>query len=328
MAMMRAIRVQKFGPPDVLKVEEVPVPKYGNKDVLVRVFAAGVNPVEAYIRSGVYPRLPQLPFTPGCDAAGIIEAVGSDVKKFQVGQRVFCTKLNHGSYAEYCAYPEDSCWILPQRITYTHGAAIGTPYFTAYHALFQKAKPRPADSILIHGASGAVGLAAVQLAKAFGMTIYGTAGTDVGLKLVKENGAHTVFNHRHADYTKEIMTATNGQGVDVILEMLSNVNLDKDFELVKKFGTIVVVGSRGKVEINPRSLMDKDATIVGLSMVNSTAREWADIGAALTSGFENGTLTPVVDKVYPLEKAADAHKDVIENSGAKGNLILNIEQRL
>jgi len=326
--MMRAVKVDKFGPPDVLKVEEVPVPKYGNKEMLVRIFAAGVNPVDTYIRSGAYGRLPQLPYTPGSDASGIIEAVGSDVKKFQVGQRVFCTRINQGSYAEFNVYPENACWILPQRLTYTHGAAIGTPYFTAYRAIFQKAKPKPADSILIHGASGAVGLAAVQLAKSYGMIVYGTAGTDTGLKLVKENGAHKVFNHKDADYMQAIMTATNGQGVDVILEMLANVNLGKDLELLKAGGTVVVIGSRGTVEINPRLLMGKESSIVGMALMTGSERDWEEMGAALSAGFENGTLTPVIDKVYPLDKAADAHKDIIESSGAKGNLILNTEQHL
>jgi NADPH2:quinone reductase len=326
---MRAVKVQKFGPPDVLKVEEVPVPKEGQKEVLVRIYAAGVNPVETYIRSGTYPKLPQLPYTPGADAAGVIEAVGAGVTKFKVGDRVFCTRKVQGSYAEYCVCADDSCWILPQRLTYAQGAGIGIPYFTAYRALFQRAKARPSDTILVHGASGAVGLAAVQLAKARGLTVYGTAGTEVGLKLVKENGARQVFNHKDKDYTNELMKATGGQGFDVILEMLANINLGKDCEMVKMNGTIVVIGSRGNVEISPRLLMGKDAAIMGMNLsIVSDPRDWEDMGAELTAGFENGTLTPIVDKQYPLEKAADAHRDIIESAGAKGNLILNTEQHL
>jgi len=324
-AIMRAVRVHKFGGPEVLKVEQVPVPKHGDKQVLIRIHAAGVNPVETYIRSGTYPVLPQLPYTPGNDAAGVIEAVGAEVTKFKIGDRVFTTRKVQGSYAEYCVCPEDACWILPHRLSFAQGAGIGVPYFTAYRALFQRAHVRPSQSLLVHGASGAVGLAAVQLAKAHGMTIYGTAGTEAGLKLVKENGAHFVYNHKNAGYTDEMMKATGGQGFDVILEMLANVNLGKDCELLKTYGTIVVIGSRGNVEISPRALMGKDAQILAMSLKLAADHDWDDMGAALTAGFENGTLIPVVDKEYPLEKAPDAHKDIIEGAGAKGNLVITMK---
>jgi len=321
--------VRQFGAPDVLKVEEVPVPKQGENEVLIRVFAAGVNPVETYIRSGTYPILPPLPYTPGVDAAGVVEAVGAKVTKFKVGDRVFCTRKSLGAYAEYCVSPEDFCWTLPQRLTFVQGAGIGIPYFTAYRALFQRAHARPNDTILVHGASGAVGLAAVQLAKSHGITVFGTAGTETGLKLVKANGAQQVFNHRDPEYMKELVKATGGQGFDIILEMLANTNLGKDVELLKTNGTVVVIGSRGPAEINPRFLMMKDGAILGMSLICVTdPRDWADMGAEMTAGFENGTLTPVVDKEYPLEKAADAHKDIIESAGAKGNLILNTELHL
>jgi len=309
-------------------VEQVPVPKPGPEEVLVKVHAAGVNPVETYVRSGVYPKLPQLPYTPGGDGAGVIEAVGAGVTKFKAGDRVFSARLQ-GSYAEYSIAAQDYCWLLPERLTFAQGAGAGVPYFTAHRALFQRANPRPSQSVLVHGASGAVGLAAVQLARAYGMTVYGTAGTDAGLKLVQSNGAHHTFNHRNAEYTKELLRATDGQGFDVILEMLSNVNLGKDLELlIKHNAVVVIIGSRGPVEINPRFLMMKDASVVGMGLLNANEKDWEDMGAALTAGFQNGTLTPIVDKEYPLEKVADVHKDIIESSGAKGNLILSIGSRL
>jgi len=327
---MRAIRVHKFGGPEVLQVEEVPVPKHGEQEVLIHVLATGVNPFETYIRSGNYPARTKLPYTPGIDAAGVIEAVGAKVTKFKVGDRVFTTHKVVGTYAEYCVCPDDSCWSLPQRITYTQGAGIGVPYFTAYRSLFQLAHARPSQSILVHGASGAVGLATVQLAKAFGMTVFGTAGTEDGLKLVKQSGAHYVFNHRNPDYVNELMKASGSQGFDLILEMLGNVNLGTDCEVVKPHGTIIVIGARGTAQIDPRLLMGKDASIIGMHLGFGTTdpRDWDDMGAALSAGFENGTLTPVVDKVYPLEKASDAHRDIMESSGAKGNLVLSTEQHL
>jgi NADPH2:quinone reductase len=322
---MKAVRVHKFGGPEVLQVEEVPVPKPGDKDVLIKVHAVGVNPVETYMRAGLYPVKPQLPYTPGKDAAGVVAAVGASVKKFKVGDRVFCTRESSGTYAEYCVNPEKGCWILPDRLSFEQGAGIGVPFFTAYRSLFQRAHAKPAGSLLVHGASGAVGLASVQLARAYGMKVYGTAGTEEGMKLVKSCGAHHVFNHRNPEYTKELVAATNGQGFDVIMEMLANINLSKDTELLKMGGTVVVIGSRGKVEIDPRFLMGKDAGIIGMNLgIVSCDRDWEDMGAGLTAGFENGTLTPIVDKEYPLSKAGDAHRDIIESSGAKGNLILKI----
>jgi len=326
------VLVRKFGPPEVLKVEEVPIPKPGSHEVLVRVHAAGVNPVETYIRLGAYSKAPELPYTPGTDSAGVIEAIGPDVTKFKVGDRVFTTARNvkSGTYAEYCISGDNSCWILPDRLTFAQGAAIGIPYFTAYRSLFQKIHPRPSDSLLVHGASGAVGLAAVQLGRAFGMTVYGTAGTDAGLKLVKDSGAHHVFNHRNPEYTNELLRITGGQGVDVIMEMLANVNLNKDLELLNQFGTVVIIGARGNAEISPRLMMGKDTTVVGMHLGFGTKdqRDWDDMATALRAGFENGTLNPIIDREYPLEKAPDAHRDIMESSGAKGNLVLTTSQHL
>jgi NADPH2:quinone reductase len=308
-------------------VEKIPVPKHGENEVLIKVYAAGVNPFETYIRQGLYSVSPKLPYTPGCDCAGVVQAVGSKVTKHKVGDRVFTTAKVNGSYAEYAVCPENSCWRLAERLSFAQGAGIGVPYFTAYRCLHQLAHARPSQSILIHGASGAVGLASVQLARALGMTVFGTAGTDDGLQLVKRSGANHVFNHRKAGYAEEMMKITHGKGFDLIFEMLANVNLDKDCEMIGHKGTIVVIGSRGKVEINPVHLMVKDAKIMGMHLGHGTTdqRDWDDMGAALVAGFENGTLTPVVDREYKLEKACDAHRDIIESSGAKGNLILNME---
>jgi len=313
-----------------MKVEQIPVPKPGPNEVLVKVHAAGVNPVDAIVRMGVFMVRPQTPYTCGSDGAGVVQAVGAGVTKVKPGDRVFFTKKSmEGGYAEYNIVPDFSCWLLPQRLTFAQGAGIPIPYFTAYRCIFHLAHAKANQSILIHGASGAVGLAAVQLARAYGMTVYGTAGTDIGLKLVKENGAHHVFNHRTPEYANELVKATNGQGVDLILEMVASANLGKDLELLKRKGKIIVIGTKGpSVEINPGLLMGKDATIHGmiLTAVNDVA-DWDDIAAALTAGFTNGTLTPIVDKEYPLEKATDAQRDIAQSSGAKGNLILNPELR-
>lgn len=302
----------------------VPIPKIGENQVLIRLFAAGVNPVDTYIRSGTYARKPNLPYIPGGDGAGIVESVGTKVKKFQKGQRVFTVFNDSGTYAEYSVCNEKEVFLLSPGLNFDQGAAIGVPYFTAYRAVVQKARARPSETILVHGASGAVGIAAIQMARAYGMVVLGTAGTKEGLDIVSKNGAHHVFNHKEAGYTNKIMEATEGQGVDVILEMLSNVNLGKDLNMLTQNGRITVIGCRGDVEINPRLMMQKESSITGVALATSTDSEWKEIGNAIQSGMELGWVRPVIDKVYQLEEAKQAHNDIINSVGARGKLILTI----
>src|SRR5271170_1671203 len=213
---MKAILVREFGDPEVLKLEEVPTPKPEAGQVLVKVHAAGVNPYDTYMRSGTYAIKPALPYTPGSDAAGVVEAVGSGVTTLKPGDRVYTAKTITGAYAEYTLTLEDQSQKLPTNITFDQGAAIWVPYGTAYHALKQEAKGRASETVLVHGASGGVGSAAVQIARAEGLTVFGTAGSDKGLDLIQREGAHQVFNHTKPGYTDEILKATAGRGVDIV----------------------------------------------------------------------------------------------------------------
>src|SRR5215470_19386284 len=258
---MKAIRVHKFGGPEVLQLDEMTDPKPGPGQVLVRVGAAGVNPVDTYIRSGAYALLPQLPYIPGGDGAGVIEAVGDGVRQYKRGDRVWA--LRSAGYTEIAVCDVSTVQPLAASLSFGQGAAVGVPYATAYRGLHHKAQARPGETVLVHGASGGVGIAAVQLAVAHGMTVIGTGGTERGRKLVAEHGAHHVLDHTAADYTKRLMDLTGNKGADVILEMLANVNLQKDIDLVARFGRIVVIGNRGTIEINPRGTMGKDASIHG-----------------------------------------------------------------
>ncbi|KAK1790725.1 hypothetical protein P4O66_014585 [Electrophorus voltai] len=323
--LMKAIRVSEFGAPSVLKLcLDIPVPTLGQKQVLIRVQACGVNPVETYIRSGSFARKPSLPYTPGSDVAGVVEAVGDGVRLLQAGDRVFTTATETGGYAEYTVASEDSVHRLPESLDYKQGAAIGIPYFTAYRALFHKAHAKAGETVLIHGASGGVGIAACQLARAFGLRVLGTAGTPEGMKLVLSNGAHVAFNHRENDYLDRIQAAMNGQGVNVIVEMLSNVNLGNDLKLLALGGRVTVVGCRGTVEINPRDTMLKESSIIGVAMFSASKEEMAESAAALFAGLEAGWLRPAVGPQYPLEKAAQAHEDIINNPGASGKMVLTM----
>jgi NADPH:quinone reductase len=317
---MKAIRVTEHGGPEVLKLEEVPKPTAGARQVLIQVKAIGVNPVDTYIRSGNYPGA-TLPYTPGRDCAGIVETVGEEVKEFKKGDRIYTSGTVTGAYAEFAVAEATTVHALPAKQSFAQGAALGIPYATAYRALFHKAQARAGEWLLVHGASGGVGTAAVQLARAAGLNVIGTTSTPEGEKLVRENGAHYVLNHSSPNYTEELMRLTADRGVDVILEMLANVNLGKDLTLLAKFGRVVVIGSRGKVEINPRETMGRDASIHGMMLFNAPDHDLKSIHAALYAGLENGTLNPVVGEEMPLKDAAKAHVAVLE-PGAYGKIIL------
>lgn len=318
---MKAIRVKEFGGPEVLQLEEVPTPKPGPGEVLVRIQATGVNPVETYIRAGKYARLPELPYTPGNDGAGVVEKVGADVSEFKAGDRVYTAGSISGTYAEFALCKKEQVHPLPANVSFAQGAAMGTPYATAYRGLFQRAVAQPGETVLVHGASGGVGTAAVQLARAAGLRVFGTAGSDEGLKLAREQGAHEVFDHRASDHFQQIINATGGHGVDVIVEMLANVNLGKDLPILAKGGRVVIIGSRGPTEINPRDTMQRDVDVRGMILPNTPPAQMASIHAALVAGLENGTLRPVIGKEFPFAEAAEAHHAVME-SGALGKIVL------
>jgi NADPH2:quinone reductase len=318
---MKAIRVHQFGGPEVLKLEEVPTPKPAAGQVLVRIHAAGVNPYDTYMRSGTYAQKPPLPYTPGSDAAGVIEAVGEGVKKVKPGDRVYTAKTITGAYAEYALTLEEQVHSLPAKINFNQGAGVWVPYGTAYHALIHSAKAHASETVLVHGASGGVGTAAVQMAHAMGLTVFGTAGTQKGLELVKREGAHQVFDHTKTGYLEEILKATGGHGLDIILEMLANVNLAHDLKLLAIRGRVIVIGNRGEVTINARELMGRRASIRAFTLWGITPAEEAEIHAGLIAGLENGTLRPVVGKELPLAEAARAHKEILE-PGAAGKMVL------
>ena len=318
---MKAIRVEEFGEPEVMKLVEVPPLEPRAGEVCVRIHAAGVNPVETYIRAGTYARKPALPFTPGNDGAGVVESVGEGVTEFQPGDRVYTSGSSSGTYAEYALCRVAQVHRLPEKASFAQGAAMGTPYATAYRGLLQRAEARPNETVLIHGASGAVGTAAIQLARARGLRIFGTAGTERGRALVREQGAHEVFDHHADDYPARIKEATAGRGVDVILEMLANVNLGKDLTMLAPRGRVIVIGNRGRTEIDARETMSRDADIRGMVLPNTPPAELASIHAALVAGLENGTLEPVIGRELPLAQAGEAHRAVME-AGSYGKIVL------
>lgn len=306
-----------------MKVEDVPSPAPGEGQVLIRVKAAGVNPVETYVRAGAYARLPNVPYTPGTDLAGIVEQVGARVTAFKQGNRVYAHGVAPGSgaYAELAVGEEHQLHPLPGRVSFAQGAAMGVPYGTAWRALFIRANARAGETVFVHGASGGVGTAAVQIARAHGLRVIGTAGTPEGMDVVRKQGAHDVVNHREPSYLDQVKQLTGGKGVDLILEMLANVNLDHDLDLLAPRGRVVVIGNRGRIEIDPRKTMAKDAEIRGMTLANASREELAGIHAGLVAGLETGTLEPVIGQEFPLDQAPQAHVAVMQ-PGAKGKIVL------
>ena len=318
---MKAIRVSSFGSPEVMRLEEVPDLVPGPGQVVVTVKAAGVNPVDTYIRSGMYHPELKLPYTPGLDAAGVIAAVGPEVRHRAVGQRVYVAWSVSGTYAEQVLCEEVQTHPLSDKITFGQGAAIGVPYGAAFRALFQRAGAKPGETVLIHGASGGVGIAALQLARAAGLWVIGTVGSDIGRALALVHGAHHVLNHHEEGYLDPVRELTCGRGVDVILEMLANVNLDRDLTTLAAGGRVVVIGCRGRVEIDPRNTMGRETSILGMSLYNASDKEQAAMHSAFRAGLQNGTLRPVMSRELPLAEAATAHHAVLEAS-TLGKIVL------
>ena len=320
---MKAIIVSEFGGPDVMRAAQLDDPVADPGRVVVRVRAAGVNPVDTYIRAGNYARLPPLPYTPGFDGAGEVESIGPGVTEWAPGDRVYIAALGawRGTYAERMACTPQQIFRLPAGVSFGQGASLGVPAATAHRALFGRARAQRGETVLVHGASGAVGLAAVQLAKAAGMRVIGTAGTEEGRALVLDHGADAVFDHRDPARLSAMKTVTDGHGPHVILEMLANVNLDTDLGLLEPGGRVVVIGNRGRTEIDARQTMGKELSILGMALWNVPVDELVRIHADLVSALAGGSLRPVVGREFPLEHASRAHVAVVE-AGAKGKIVL------
>ena len=318
---MKAIRVSEYGGPAVLKLEEVPTPQPGPNQVLVRNHAVGVNPVDTYLRTNTDNRGPKLPYTPGSDAAGVVEAVGPGVTGVKAGDRVYVGGTSTGAYAELSLCEQTQVHPLAGNVTFAQGAAMNVPYATAYHALINRARGEAGETVLVHGASGGVGIAAVQLARARGLTVIGTAGTARGRQVVLDQGAHHALDHTASGYLDEVLRLTGSKGADVILEMLANANLQKDLGVIAMRGRIAVIGNRGNAEINARLAMNKDAAILGVALFHATPAQLVGIHAALVEGLRNGSVRPVIAQELPLAQAPRAHEAVME-PGHHGKVVM------
>lgn len=319
---MKAIVIERFGEPEVMVLKEAADPRPAAGQVLVRLEAAGVNPVETYQRAGShgYSNRP-LPFTPGADGAGVVRAVGEGVVGPRPGDRVYTSGSLTGTYAELCLCTPAQVHPLPAGLSFEQGACLWVNYGTAYRALFQRGAARAGDTVLVHGATGGVGVAAVQWARLRGLRVIGTYGSEAGESLLASLGVELRFDHRSPAHGRQALEATGGRGADVIVEMLANVNLGSDLELLARGGRVVVVGSRGDVQITPRLLMAREADVRGLMLAGASDAELAEIHAATAAGIEAGAIRPVIQQSLPLAQAPAAHRAVME-AASRGKIVL------
>jgi NADPH2:quinone reductase len=322
---VKAIRAHSFGSPEVLQLESVDDPVPGSGEVVVEVRAAGVNPADTYMRSGTYAIRPELPYTPGGDAGGVICAIGPDVAQHKVGDRVFVgAALSFdltGCYAEQVKRKASEVLPLADGISFAQAATFGVSYPTAHYALFERGGAKAGETVFIHGASGSVGSSAIQLAKRAGLRVVGSAGTTRGLELVRAEGVDHAVNHSEAGYMDDVRRFTDGNGPELILEMLANVNLAADMDLVAKYGRIIVIGNRGEIRVNPRVAMMKELDIRGIALWNATAAQMKPIIRDILAGVADGSLRPVVGREMRLSEAAAAHLAVLEH-GIGGKIVL------
>lgn len=321
---MKAMRLAEFGSPENLRLEEAPDPELREGHVVIRVKATGINPADLVRMSGKYPQPLPLPYIPGTDVAGEVEAIGAGVGHVRVGERVFGRSLNGGGYAEKACLPTNEMFPLPESLSFAEGAAIPVPFYTAYVALHHKAQLKEGETVLISAGGGGVGVAAIQLAKAAGARVITTVGSLEKAERTKGLGADIALNYKEQDFAAEVQSLTDGKGVDVIIENVAADNFAQDFSALGRRGRIVLIGTgTGKAPESTfmtGAALFKEATIYGMALPNSVALI-PDIANALIPLFADQKIKAMVHKSYPLVEAQQALRDLVAGK-VFGKLVL------
>jgi NADPH2:quinone reductase len=329
---MKAIIVTQPGGPEVLQIAERPTPVYSSTEVLIKVHAAGVNRPDVYQRKGNYPPPQGAPQDiPGLEIAGVITEVGSEVTRWKVGDKV-CALVMGGGYAEYCNAPEGQCLPIPGELTLIEAASLPETFFTVWSNVFDRGQLKKNETLLVHGGSGGIGVAAIQMATALGHTVYVTAGSDEKCRFCEDLGAAKAINYKTENFAGVIKKLTNGKGVDVILDMIGGDYTAGNLSALADEGRLVLINTmKGKdVQVDLSVVMRKRLTITG-SMLRS--REIA-FKAAIAQNLKkiiwpflaSGKIKPVINKVFPADKAAEAHK-LMESSGHVGKIVISWQLR-
>ena len=327
-AHMRIIEALTPGGPEALKIGEAPCPVPGAGEVLIRVAAIGINRADTQQRRGVYPSPPGAPAWPGLEVSGTVVAVGAGVSEFRLEAPV-CALLAGGGYAEYCVAPVAQTLPIPGQLTLLEAASLPEAYFTVWSNVYGFGRLAPGESLLVHGGSSGIGVAAIQLARALGHSVYATAGSVDKCHFCETLGAARGINYRDEDFVAVLQELTEGRGVDVILDMVGGDYLERDVQALASEGRIVVIATQRSVTatLDLRAIMAKRAHITG-SMLRPRPVSFKDqIKAQLLSRvwplLADGTIRPVIDRVFGFEEAPAAHA-YMESGGHMGKLILKI----
>ncbi len=327
---MQAIEIAEAGGPEVLRITDFPVPEPGDGEVLIKVIAAGVNRPDVMQRLGLYPPPPGAPDIPGLEVAGTVAALGANASGVQEGDAV-CALVIGGGYAEYCVAPASLCLAIPENLTTVQAAAIPETFFTVWTNVFDRGRLTGGESLLVHGGSSGIGTTAIQLAKAFGSTVYVTAGSEEKCQACLELGADAAINYRDEDFVERISELTKECGVDVILDMIGGDYLPRNLKSLAVEGRIVQIALQGgpKVEMNLLPIMLKRLTLTGSTLRPRTVAQKAMIAHSLREKvwplLESGKVHPVIHATFPLAQASEAHR-MMESSQHIGKIVLSDEK--
>lgn len=329
---MQGIAITAAGEPDVLQPQSFAVPAPGTDEVLIKVAAAGVNRPDCLQRRGLYPAPAGASELPGLEVAGVIAACGSNVSTLRPGDRI-CALLAGGGYAEYCSVPAGQCLPAPAGISLAAAATLPETCFTVWSNLYDRAQLKAGEKLLVHGGASGIGTTAIQIASALGATVFATAGSDEKVALCEKLGATCAFNYRSDDFLEGIKNATDGYGVDVILDIVGASYLESNVKLLARDGRLVVIGILGgaKGTLNLGLVLSKRLVVTGSTLRARPPEEKQAIAEQLLETvwphIENGTISPVVQQSFALHEAPAAHQ-LLEDNAAAGKLVLVVNNEL
>lgn len=325
---MNYIQITQPGGPEVLQLAQADVPVPAERELLIKVHAAGINRPDVLQRAGKYPMKPGMSAVPGLEVAGEVVGVGSSVADFKVGDRV-CALTNGDGYAEYCTVIETQALPIPDGVDMIHAAAIPETFFTVWANLFELGQAREGSTVLIHGGTSGIGTTALMLCKALGIRAFATAGSEEKCAQIRALGGEAI-NYREADFAKVIAERTDNNGVDVILDIMGGSYFAGNVASLARRGRLVIIGFLGGASVkdfNLLTLLDKQASVTGSMMRSRSAQEKADVARGVRDNvwplLQAGQCLPIIDRVFPLEDAAGAHQRM-EQGDHIGKIVLKV----
>ena len=326
---MRFIDMTGYGGPEVLTLAEGPVPRPGTGEVLIRVAAAGMNRGDLLQRTGNYPPPPGASPVLGLEVSGTIAAVGENVGDWREGQEV-CALVAGGGYAEYCAAPAPQCLPVPRGLGLVEAAALPESFLTVWTNVFERGRLIPGESFLVHGGSSGIGTTAIQLARAFGVRVFATAGSVDKCAVCQQLGAERAINYRREDFVSVVKEATGGSGVDVILDMIGGSYAERNQQALAVEGRLVQIGimEGSKITLDLFQMMVRRQTITGSTLRARSVADKAAIARLVQEKawplIEAGSIRTVIDRTFPLAEVAAAHR-LMESSQHIGKILLTVE---